>query len=108
MPPLYTEADFDFVDAGIRREVMILTENGVSTFESCEGGPGHAFPEPTIRFSGSRTEGLRALSIALAHRLYPVNLRRYYRVEDGEAVGPAWEITFCKPELPNWRNAGKA
>ena len=40
------------LDEGIREAVAVLVANGVETFESCEGGPGHAFPEPTIRFEG--------------------------------------------------------
>jgi hypothetical protein len=27
---------------------------GVETIESCEGGPGHAFPEPTVRLAGGK------------------------------------------------------
>src|SRR6266540_3788315 len=34
---------------------------GIETFESCEGGPGHAYPEPTIRFQGTPEAGWRAL-----------------------------------------------
>jgi len=102
VPPIYTEADFDFVDAGIRREVTILSRNGIETFESCEGGPGHSFPEPTIRFCGNRAQGLRAVAISLEYDLRPHALRRTYGVLDGELVGPDWEITFVKPDLPNW------
>jgi hypothetical protein len=102
VPPVYTEADFDFVDAGIRREVTILSQNGVETFESCEGGPGHTFPEPTIRFCGDRAAGFKALAIALTYGLRPMALRRCYAVIDGEPVGPDWEMTFRKPDLPNW------
>jgi len=46
--------------------VEVLMRNGVETFESCEGGEGHAFHEPTVRFHGSHAEGFRALSIARA------------------------------------------
>jgi hypothetical protein len=102
VPPIYTEADFDFVDAGIRREVTILSQNGIETFESCEGGPGHTFPEPTIRFCGDRAAGFKALAVALTYGLCPRALRRSYAVIDGEPVGPDWEMTFFRPDLPNW------
>ena len=46
------------LDAGIRDIVLTLLANGVETFESCEGGRGHSFPEPTIRFEGDSSEGL--------------------------------------------------
>ena len=36
------------LDAGIAQAVVALRAGGVETFESCEGGPGHAYPEPTV------------------------------------------------------------
>jgi hypothetical protein len=41
------------LDRGIEKAVRTLQANGIETFESCEGGPRHAYPEPTIRFHGS-------------------------------------------------------
>lgn len=82
------------LDKRIAPIVRLLAENGVETFESCEGGPGHAFFEPTVRFYGGRPEGFRALSVALQHGLKVCELRRYWRIEDGEPVGPSWEMTF--------------
>jgi len=54
------------LDPGIEQAVVILIAAGVETFESCEGGPGHSFPEPTVKFSGDRSEGYRAVAAALA------------------------------------------
>ncbi len=85
------------VDSGIRREVQILSENGIETIESCQGGKGHAFPEPTIVFSGTRDEGFKALAIALAHDLKVYALRRTWRILEGEPVGPEWQMTFSPP-----------
>lgn len=82
------------LDEGIREIVIILASNGVETFESCQGGPGHSFPEPTVRFEGSSGEGLRALSVALDHGLSVVRLRRAWGVIDGMIHGPWWEMTF--------------
>lgn len=82
------------IDAGIRRAVKVLCENGVETTESCEGGKGHSFAEPTVRFLGGQAEGFRALGIALQHGLKVAALRRYWAIHDGEPVGPHWEMTF--------------
>ena len=41
---------------------MILRENGVETVESCQGGAGHAFPEPTIKFSGGKKKATERCS----------------------------------------------
>ena len=77
--------------------MLTLREHGVETFESCEGGAGHAFPVPTIRFAGQREEGFRVLALAL-ERGFPVRaIRRYWAVIDGEPCGPDWEIVFKEP-----------
>ena len=82
------------LDDGIREIVLVLASNGIETFESCEGGPGHSFPEPTVRFEGSSGEGLRALSVALDHGLPVFRLRRSWGIIDGLLHGPWWEMTF--------------
>ena len=82
------------LDPGIRRYVLILRAHGVETFESCQGGHGHCYPDPTVRFHGQSGEGFRAFAIARQYGLPVAALRRYYSVEDGELVGPQWEMTF--------------
>jgi hypothetical protein len=74
--------------------VATLIANGVETFESCEGGRGHAYSEPTVCFYGQHSERFKALAIALQHGLRVSELRRYYSIEDGEPVGPYWAVTF--------------
>src|SRR5437667_12891864 len=86
------------IDPGIADEVRILSSNGVETIESCQGGQGHSFPEPTVRFAGGKSEGPRALSIALQYDLRVTALRRVWAIIDGEAVGPLWEMTFDHPD----------
>lgn len=85
------------LDEGIREIVLTLVENGVETFESCEGGRGHSYPEPTVRFEGSSAEGLRALSVALSHGLPVCELRRAWDIREGQLYGPWWEMTFIPP-----------
>jgi len=82
------------LDKGIKRHVRILFENGIETCESCQGGRGHPFPEPTVRFYGGQGEGFRALAIALEHGLKVYELRRLYQIRDGEPCGPYWEMAF--------------
>ena len=81
-------------DHGIAGHVATLPAAGVETFESCEGGEGHAFPIPTVRFHGDQAEGLRALSAAVKAGLPVDCLRRYWTLIDGEPIGPSWELTF--------------
>lgn len=82
------------IDAGIRRYVLILRSEGVETFESCQGGEGHAFPDPTIKFHGNAFEGYRAYAIAKSYGLPVLHLRRVYGESDGWLEGPWWELTF--------------
>lgn len=96
------------LDRGIKELVELLYRHGVETFESCEGGEGHAFYEPTIRFHGSHAEGFRALSIALQHGLKVCELRRFYSIEDGEPVGPQWEMTFLLGTTSPRGSAGRS
>lgn len=62
-------------------------------FESCDGGGGHAYTEPTIRFSGGRDGGFRALAVTLAHRFPLHSIRRHWAVIDGEP-GPTGRSRF--------------
>ncbi len=83
------------LDAGIWDAVQVLRGEGVETFESCHGGEGHAYAEPTVRFHGDRAEGFRALAVALRAGLEVAGLRRVWPVLDNEPTGPWWELTFA-------------
>src|SRR5437867_8279155 len=98
VPPPFKGSGVKKIDPAIAHEVRVLWENGVETTESCQGGQGHPFPEPTVRFAGGKSEGPRALGIALQHGLRVTALRRVWVVIDGELVGPHWEMTFDHPE----------
>jgi hypothetical protein len=47
------------LDPGIAPAVLVLRDAGVETFESCEGGEGHSYPEPTVRFHGQPSLSFR-------------------------------------------------
>lgn len=82
------------LDPGILPFVECLAKANVETFESCQGGNGHAYPEPTVRFYGERPEGYRAVSVALNARFRVKELKRVWPLIDGELTGPYWEITL--------------
>ena len=91
------EAD---LDPGIAQYVYILSSNGIETFESCEGGGGHAFMEPSVRFFGGQAAGYRALAVALENGLPVADLQRVWPIIDGEATGPWWQMTFTTKGRP--------
>ena len=82
------------LDKGIETIVNHLISMGVETFESCEGGKGHAYPEPTVRFYGGNAEGYKAVGYALEHGFNVAELRRVWPLLDGALTGPYWEITL--------------
>src|SRR5438105_15411231 len=82
------------LDRWISYAVKVLRDGGIETYESCQGGPGHAFVEPTIRFDGGPGEGHRALALALQFALPVFSVRRFWQILDGEPHGPHWEMTF--------------
>ena len=82
------------LDPGIAPYVEALSDAGFETYESCQGGQGHAYPEPTIRYHGDRSEGLRALAFVLQRRFPVQALRRCWPVIDREPAAPAWELIF--------------
>jgi len=91
---LRTAVDWSKIDPGIKHELKILCDNGIETTESCQGGQGHPFPEPTIRFCGGRAAGFKAVEIAITFGLKMSELRRVWNMQDGELTGPEWEMTF--------------
>ena len=89
------------LDQRIRPFVLILRSQGVEAFDSCEGGPGHPCPEPTISFYGDATAGFKAFAAAAEHGISVKELRRLYQVAEGAWLeGPYWEMTFRDKDLP--------
>lgn len=87
------------LDPGIERAVHLLMDNGVETYESCQGGEGHASPYPVVSFHGQQYEGFRALSVAMSYGLPVFALHRVWSVQDGEPTGPSWQLEF-RTQLP--------
>jgi hypothetical protein len=93
--PLTDDLPLDSLDPGIREAVVRLRQAGIETFESCQGGDAHSYPEPTVRFHGDRSEGFRALAAVLGkYGLEVYALRRIWTLNDGEPTGPYWELVF--------------
>jgi hypothetical protein len=117
------------LDPGIRAAVLVLNAAGIETFESCEGGEGHAYPVPTVRFHGDRSEGFRALAAAWRpNSLIPAEIQAKinegrierpkdpttaiwrYSEEEGQIVYSAYvtahqlELRVQRPDAPQlWR-----
>jgi hypothetical protein len=84
----------DHLDRWMRYAVLVLHRGGIRTYESCQGGHGHAFPEPTVRFEGDREDAFRAVTLARSCGLPAHHLRQFWRLNEEGAESPAWELTF--------------
>ena len=73
---------------------MLLRDGGIETVESCQGGEGHSYHDPTVRFVGGPYTGFKALSLAMMYGLPVYNLSRTWKMIDGEPTGPEWLLTF--------------
>lgn len=82
------------LDKGIAKYVEVLRADGIETYESCEGGKGHSYPEPAVRFHGGSGEIFRAFAIAKQHGFPVCCIRRIWTITDGEPTGPFGEIVF--------------
>jgi hypothetical protein len=83
------------IDPGIRKAVELFQKYGVETFEACEGGVGHSYPEPTVAFYGGPAAGHRAVAVCLDYGMPVLSLKRVWDIlETNELTGPHWEITF--------------
>lgn len=97
------------LDPLIAPVVQILNEHGFKTFESCQGGEGHCYPEPTVRFFGAEFDLIRAYEICRHYGFNAHEVKRVYRKTDEYesdseghttiSIGEVWdepvnEITF--------------
>jgi len=87
------------IDELILPAVKILNEYGFKTFESCQGGQGHSFFEPTVRFEGSEFDLIRAYEICELCGLPVYQARRVFRKtpvykKDNTPIGDVWETPF--------------
>lgn len=67
------------IDPLILPAVEVLNNHGFKTFESCQGGEGHAFLEPTVRFEGDEFDLIRAVDICKSYGLIVSEGRRIFR-----------------------------
>jgi hypothetical protein len=99
-PERLSRAFFDSLDPGIAMAVAILNWYEIETCQSCQGGPGHSYPEPTVDFLGDIDAGMRALGIATMYGLPVTELRRKWAVEHGQPVELVWQLVF-RPDKPH-------
>jgi hypothetical protein len=93
------EAFYRGLDPGIRFAVRVLhAAGGLETCQSCQGGKGHAYPEPSIDLiaRGDDALGFRALA-ALQDRGLPASqVLIVWNIQNGLPYEKLWRIVFSK------------
>ena len=84
------------LDPGIELFVNILRELGIDTIQSCEGGPGHSYSQPTIDFCGAKYEGFIAYAYAMNCRFPVKDISRVWHSREDGLDGPIWRMTFYR------------
>ncbi|MBL7810539.1 MAG: hypothetical protein JNN28_22135 [Saprospiraceae bacterium] len=101
------------LDEGIRDVVVLLNKYGFKTFESCEGGKGHCYDVPTVRFFGDEFDLIRAYELCTIHRMNVAEAKRVYRktdvyseVTNGVPIGENWDRPFNELTFSVHSNTG--
>ena len=101
MNNLKTKIEISDIDEGIRPAVEILRKHGFETFESCESGKEHCFPEPTVRFFGDEFDCIRAYETCELNNLNVYEVKRVYRKiqlyempQEKKELGEVWDKPF--------------
>lgn len=88
------------LDPGISLVVKILMENGIKTFESCQGGHGHAYNVPTVCFEGDQTEGYKVFAMLAQLNFVVINLKRSWPIQNNEIGAPYWQLELAEKGQP--------
>lgn len=97
------EAFYQKIDAGIRFAVRVLHAAGIETCQSCEGGDGHAYHDPTVDLVADDGAGLRAVAALSDYGLDVLALAMVWPVRHGLIVDRIWRVTLRRawPERAN-------
>jgi len=83
------------LDPGIRFAVRVLhAAGGIETSQSCEGGVGHAYPDPTIDLVDDEGAGLRAVAALTVYGLDVWTLSRVWPIRHGMPCDVLWRVTL--------------
>jgi hypothetical protein len=106
-----SERFYQGLDKGIRFAVRVLHANGIDTCQSCQGGKGHSYPEPTVDLpiNTADYEIFGALSALSDYGLPVCSVGLVWRVQkSGLITEKLGRITFFKTmedrtdETPNF------
>lgn len=87
------------LDEGIRFPVRVLhAAGGIETCQSCQGGEGHAYHDPTIDVvaASDDAKGFRALDALVDYNIEVASVALVWPVSNGMPAEKLWRITLKK------------
>lgn len=97
--------DNEKIDEKIKSLVLLLRENNVNTFASCQGGVGHVFELPTIRFFpnswNESEERKRIVNILHDAGYYGYYIKSYHAYQNNTEEWKQEQYAFMEIELWN-------
>ena len=87
------------LDPGIRFAVRVLHAAGFETCQSCQGGKGHAYFEPTVDMVSlaDDADGFGGVAALRQFGLPVCGLAIYWPITNGYPYEKLWRITFSRP-----------
>lgn len=94
----WSKSSYSNLDKGIRFAVRVLHARGIETCQSCQGGVGHAYSEPTVDLVAASDDalGFAALSALQSYGLPVSCVSIVWPVRHGLPFEKLWRITFFK------------
>ena len=95
---MWLEKEYRVLDAGIRFAVRVLHASGFETCQSCQGGKGHAYDQPTVEMVATSNDalGFGALEALYAYGLPVSAIAIVWPVQNGMPYEKNWRITFSE------------
>lgn len=95
---MWPDASYKNLDVGIRFAVRVLHANGIETCQSCQGGKGHPYDQPTIEMisTGGDANGFAALAVLQAYGLPVDAVAIVWPIRNGLPYERLWRITFSQ------------
>lgn len=96
---MWPEKSYLSLDPGIRFAVRVLHADDIDTCQSCQGGKGHSYPEPSIDMVAGSDDAEGFAAVAALQR-YGLPIRSVSLVweisHSGTPYEKLWRITFVR------------
>ena len=93
------EEVYQIMDPGIRFAVRVLhAKGGIETCQSCQGGPGHSYVQPSIDIiaGGQDSTGFAALAALADYGINVDEILLVWNIQNGLPYEKLWRVTLVK------------